>query len=401
MSKINIILDWLHSLRTEGEFFRRGTYEPSTKVTHEFLDLMGRPDKCFKQRVIVGGSAGKGSVCRMIYQTLVDHGFKVALISSPHLQVLTERIHINGKLGGYDNFIESISSIKKISDEHSITPTYYECLVLAGILSAQKSDCEYLIAEIGCGGDFDAVNAIQGSRIAAVTFIGHDHFELFGSDLCLTARAKAGIFDTSDLIKAYSFEQIYRSELQKRSNINIEFIKGLNKKLNKKIARKILNNFITKDYIISNPKTPCRWETVSRSSQSKIILDGAHSVERFKFIIPKIKKLSGDKILICGVKDLHNAEALKLLSPYFDQIILTTNKTDRSSRKLLPVAALKKVLPEACTASTPSLALEMAQKLGNHKANIIITGSLYLCAEIREEFYPAQKILEQQTEFPI
>ena len=84
-----VMLEWLNQRSSEAAFFRKKA-QPSLEEVNRALDRLGRPDKFFKYRVIVGGTAGKGTVCRYIEQTLIQEGLSVALLSSPHLQIVNK-----------------------------------------------------------------------------------------------------------------------------------------------------------------------------------------------------------------------------------------------------------------------------------------------------------------------
>ena len=89
--------NWLNELASEAKFFRENQ-SPSLFAVEKILDALGSPDKFFDLRVIVGGTAGKGTVCRLVEDILFRAGKKVATLSSPHIQIVTERIRINGKI---------------------------------------------------------------------------------------------------------------------------------------------------------------------------------------------------------------------------------------------------------------------------------------------------------------
>jgi folylpolyglutamate synthase/dihydropteroate synthase len=44
---------------------------------------------------------------------------------------------------------------------------------------------------------------------------------------------------------------------------------------------------------------------------------------------------------------------------------------------------------------------DISQVLTKSTKKLLITGSMYLCGEARNQFYPVKKILEQQTMFPV
>ena len=61
----------------------------------EFLDAIGDPHRAYPV-VHVAGTNGKGSVCTMVTDILVDAGYRVGTNTSPHLEEVNERIRING-----------------------------------------------------------------------------------------------------------------------------------------------------------------------------------------------------------------------------------------------------------------------------------------------------------------
>ncbi len=193
MEQFHEAQNWLVNLSSEAQFFREGK-APCLQTVNLFLDALGRPDEFFQYRVIVGGTAGKGTVCRTVEDVLLRSGKKVATLLSPHVQVVTERIRINGQLISPEDFAKHIFRVRDAARNLATAPTYYEVVVLAGILAARDAGCEILICEVGLGGEFDAVNAVWGPRIAAVTFIGDDHREILGGTLERIAKTKAGIF---------------------------------------------------------------------------------------------------------------------------------------------------------------------------------------------------------------
>ena len=236
MTDFDKSLVWLDELMAERQFFNTG-FEPSLENINKALDFLKRPDQEFDWRVVIGGTAGKGTCVRSIERVLVEKGFRVVSLISPHIQVVTERIRINNELISKEFFGEVVLDIKKVCEEIDLKITYYEAIVLAGILAGKKSKAQVLICEVGCGGKFDAVNAVRGKRISGLTFIGEDHLSILGGTLEKVAETKAGIFG-SDTVFGFSYEKKYCSIINNLSSVEIEYIKGLDKKLNKKISSK-------------------------------------------------------------------------------------------------------------------------------------------------------------------
>jgi folylpolyglutamate synthase/dihydropteroate synthase len=380
--------DWLLELSSEAQFFRKDT-PPSLEVVQLVLDALGRPDESFEWRVVVGGTAGKGTVCRLTEDVLLTAGKTVATLMSPHLQVITERVRINGKLIEAETFGFTLLEIKKVCEDLSILPTYYEAIVLTGILSAKNAGCEILICEVGMGGRLDAVNSVQGKRVSALTFIGDDHLEKFDNSLSKLAEEKAGIF-VENSVYNISYEQKMCSTLNKIAKKDIHYIKGVMTKLNKKMTRNICEEILGSDtFTMRKIQLPGRWEKVAPD----VILDGAHSAPRFEFILPKIKKLKGPKIGIFGLGKNHDPNIFNIVEKEFEEIFWVNVP---EARDTWTAEELKQKLGRGITCPDAHSALKEARKLGG----TILVNGFFLGGEMRNEFYDPQKILEQQTEFP-
>ncbi len=393
MNNFEKVQNWLNKLASEAKFFRKGK-APTLEVVNKILDELERPDEYFKWRVVVGGTAGKGTVCALVENVLEGQGIRTACLMSPHIQVVTERIRIGGQLISKEDFEENILEIKKIAKKLKIPPTYYEAIVLAGILAAQKAKAEVLICEVGMGGRLDAVNAVRGKRVSALTFVGNDHLEFFENKIEKLAAEKAGIF-TKDSVLNLSFEQKYYSILKDQAHSDIEFMKGVKSKLCKKIARRICEKVLGKnDFMMAKAQLPARWEKLKSPpvKGNTIILDGAHSQDRFEFILPKLKKITGKKIGIFAMAKNHDPESFKIILPYFDEVIWTEVSGER---EFWPASYLQEKLKTGTMEKNPIKAFELVQKSGG---KIFVMGSFYLCGKIRELFYSSEEILNQRME---
>jgi folylpolyglutamate synthase/dihydropteroate synthase len=399
--------NWLVKLKSEAEFFKKNEV-PSLSVVQKILEKLDFPELSYDERIIVTGTAGKGSVCRLCEQTLLENGKAVLTIQSPEIQVITERIRINGELISADFFAENVLEVAKISREFELMPTYYEAIVLAGILAGKKKNCEVFIGEIGLGGEFDAVNTVTGDRISVLTFIGADHQAILGNKLADIALTKAGIF-TKNTKLAFSYEKNFREILDEKSPVKINYITGLQNKLNKKIVRRICREILDENFTMEKLKMPCRWEVIPKkiannfiieyfgenlSFEKKIILDGSHSAPRFKFIEAKIKKLDGKKIAIFAMAKNHDPADFREILNLFDEVILTEVAGDR---EFWSIEELTEILGTGMKIKNTQKAFYKAIKL-NFK-NIIIVGSFFLCGKIRENFYKSADILKTQNEF--
>ena len=78
------------SIKKIGKFNRFGS-KPGLERVSELLHRLDDPQKDLKV-IHVGGTNGKGSVCRYVYSVLQEAGYKTGLFISPYIEDFTERI---------------------------------------------------------------------------------------------------------------------------------------------------------------------------------------------------------------------------------------------------------------------------------------------------------------------
>lgn len=164
--------------------------------TERLLDELGHPEEGMKI-LHVAGTNGKGSVCAYLNSMLQEGGYRVGLFTSPHLIRLNERFQINSRqaenailVSAFERVQEAIRRTAEKGDEH---PTYFETLLLMGLVIFQQAEVDYTILEVGMGGRLDATNVIKNPLISVITSISLDHTEYLGDTIAKIASEKAGI----------------------------------------------------------------------------------------------------------------------------------------------------------------------------------------------------------------
>ena len=318
--------EWLGELASEGAFFRVGEL-PSLGVVNLILDEFGRPDESFDFRVVVGGTAGKGGVCRSVETALESCGVRTACLVSPHLQVVTERVRVGGRLVSGEVFGDGVLRVREVAEYLGVLPTYYEAVVLVGILVARDAGAQVLICEVGMGGRFDAVNAVRGKRVAGLTFVGRDHLEFFENDWDVLALEKAGIFTDDSVLNVVGDLDTYEF-LNKKCVQGLSFF-GCSKfdlccVMAGAIVERIVDSVLSEnvdvgDLVSGGVALPARWEWVA----DDVVLEGAHCVDRFEFCLPALKKISGKRVGLFGMTKNHDPAAFGVVLPFFDEVLWT------------------------------------------------------------------------------
>ena len=140
--------------------------------------------------VAVAGTNGKGSSCAMLEAIALQAGYRVGLYSKPHLVHFEERCRINGSNVAAAELLPHFAAVEAARGE--ITLSYFEFTTLAIMRTLSLAELDLVILEVGLGGRFDAVNAID-AECALITSIDLDHVEYLGPDREAIGFEKAGI----------------------------------------------------------------------------------------------------------------------------------------------------------------------------------------------------------------
>ena len=186
-------LAWLNSLGRFGMKLGLGR-------TEALLKAMGDPHDLF-QGVHVAGTNGKGSVCAMLAAILQAAGYRVGLMTKPHLISYTERIQVDQQPISDDDFAALLTELQPIFDRVAIEhgqPTEFEVLTAASFYYFARAGIDLLICEVGLGGRLDATNVVD-LGVEIITNIALDHTQHLGATLELIAAEKAGILKPDSL----------------------------------------------------------------------------------------------------------------------------------------------------------------------------------------------------------
>lgn len=162
--------------------------------TREALAVLGNPQNS-TAAIHIAGTAGKGSTAAYIDAILRSHGHRTARFTSPHVLEIGERFVVNGRPVSPSNLAKERSTLAALTSQTVIQqlPTFAVYTLMAFQLFA-RSHLDYMIIEVGIGGEFDPTNTIsRDDKIAVITAIDLDHTNILGGSLESIAEAKAGI----------------------------------------------------------------------------------------------------------------------------------------------------------------------------------------------------------------
>lgn len=329
----------------------------------------------------IAGTNGKGSTSYFLYQMLQNAGYKTALFTSPHILKINERIVFNGKEISDDELNNIFVKHEQTIINNNLS--YFEAIFFIAVIFFSTNTPDFTILETGMGGRYDATNtALINEKLCVITSMGYDHAAYLGNNIYSIINEKLGIIrENSHVILAYNNKTI-SSYISKHLSNKLEIItKDIIEKNNNypypynenyTTAKIIYKTLLNKDFSDSNilRLPPCRMEVIGR-----IILDGSHNLSGIIKLKEIWKNYNIECIIFTVTNDRDFYNTIKILKTICNNIIVTTLPNNMRSIENFK-SDEGKFIP------LPDDAFDYA--LQQYNGNILVTGSFYLCAYMKE-----------------
>ncbi|GBQ82230.1 bifunctional protein FolC [Gluconacetobacter johannae DSM 13595] len=155
------------------------------------LARLGHPERHLPPVIHVAGTNGKGSTCATLRAIGEAAGWRVHVMTSPHLVDVTERFRVAGRIVSTDELVAVLEEVERVNDGAPIT--VFEVLTAAGFVLFARHPADLAVIEVGLGGRFDATNVLARPAACAIASISMDHEAFLGDSLAVIAGEKAGI----------------------------------------------------------------------------------------------------------------------------------------------------------------------------------------------------------------
>jgi dihydrofolate synthase / folylpolyglutamate synthase len=422
--------------------------DPSLARIAALVDVLGEPHKAYPV-IHVAGTNGKTSTTRMIDALITRIGLRTGRLTSPHLQLVTERIAIDGAPIDPERYVETYEDIKpyvEMLDARSDVPmSKFEVLTGMAFAAFAEAPVDVGVIEVGLGGTWDATNVADG-RIAVVCPIAVDHVEYLGDDVADIAKEKAGIIKPGSIaLLAEQTTEVNRVLLERTVEVDatvarqgMEFgvlqrdvavggqmlrlqglggvyddiflpLHGEHQAKNAVLALAAVEAFfgagadrqLDVEAVregFASVVVPGRLERVR--SAPTVFVDAAHNPHGATALAQALTTEFGFRkvVGVLGVMRDKDAEGiLSALEPVFTEVVLTANSSPRgmSADELAGVA--KQIFGEDRMVVEPRLvdAIETAVHLAEERADdtdavsgggVIVTGSVVTAGEVRSLF---------------
>ncbi len=415
-------IDWLYS------FEKFGIKLGLERITYICKKLRNPQDNY--KIIHVGGTNGKGSVCRFLQSVLTLNSYKVGVYLSPHLQRFSERFLIDENEISEEDVVVLVKKIKPIIDEmikNKNVPTFFEIVTAIAFQYFSDKLVDFAIIEVGLGGRFDATNIVN-PIVSVITNVTLEHQDRLGKKIEDITFEKAGIIkkDVPVITGANNkaLAVIKKVTKEKKTNATVieksswdkiqggpdwqEFlINGSLKNYNVKtkmagqfqgeniaIAIATIENlqmngiYITDESITEGiEKTSFIGRMEIASFEPVVILDGAHNIAAIESLKNTLVKdfVYEKLIIVIGIlADKNVQEMLDIITPLADLIVVTKSQNKRAYDPVKLKEMINK--KEVVIKKDVPAAVNYAKKIANKKDLICITGSLFTVGEAKEYF---------------
>lgn len=379
------------------------------------LAALDHPERTWRS-VHVAGTNGKGSVVAMVECGLRAAGLKTGRYTSPHLDVVEERVAINGEPIERHAFISATAAVFDAVDEATrtgaltVVPTFFEVSTAIAFEVFRRARVDVAVIEVGLGGRYDATNVLAPD-ITAITSIAFDHERHLGATLSQIAYEKAGIAkpDTPLVIGRLPGEAARRIA-KVAAEVSAPLIDahatttdrvypplklalpGRHQFENAAVAVAILEtwsarvSFIPTSAIVS-ALTDCRWPARLewlRLANGELLIDAAHNPAGAAALATYLEdtNVAPIPIVFAVMEDKDLAGMIQPLVPVAASFVATTVPHSRARTAEGLASALRVLAPRLPVEAEPNAEAAVALAL-SRSSRAVAAGSIYLIGPLR------------------
>ena len=411
---------------------------PTLDRISALVDILGSPQLSYPT-IHVGGTNGKTTTSRMIDSLLFEMGLRTGRFTSPHLESYLERISINGQPIDAKELIFSFNDISPyldLMDSKFDNPiSFFEAITALAFAAFAEHPIDVGVIEVGMGGQWDATNVVNAD-VSVITPIGLDHMEYLGNTITEIAATKAGIIkEQGFIVLAQQTPEAAVELLRRAAEVGADIARegleysidsraiavggqlisitglrghyddiflplhGKHQASNAAAALIAVEAFFGEQDLdidavragFANVTSPGRCEVIHRDPT--IILDAAHNPHGAKAIAETMQsEFTFDDVtgIVALMADKDALGILQALEPVMNQIIVTTNSSERSmkvsdlNKSAMQVFGADRVFAEETLQAAIDRAVKDAiRPLSDESLAILITGSVVTVGEAR------------------
>ena len=379
---------------------------------NRLMTTLGRPQEQFASIHVVGTN-GKSSTARMIAAILERHGKRTGAYLSPHLGSFAERVRIGDADLEPDAFGAAVQRAahaaelvnRTLAEDDQVTQ--FEALTAAAYSELAARGVEVAVIEAGLGGRYDATNVIP-STVQVLTNVGLEHTRWLGPTIGDIAKEKLAVVRGGSTLVVGALEAEAEAEAKLTAarvgarlvhapqdpGMALAALGGFQRR-NFAVARAAAEAFMgpldaaAVEAAAASVLVPGRLQPVGEDPLT--LLDGAHNPSGLQALAESLPDVvatrTGPLVAVVSIlEDKDAAAMLRELLPHVDAVVFTRSANPRA----LSPATLESLWrqlggAEAEIEPDPKRAVERARTLAGAAGSVLVTGSIYLVADLLRE----------------
>ena len=397
--------------------------------------------------VHVAGTKGKGSTVAMLAAILDEAGQRTGRYMSPHIHALEERICVGGRPISAADLVAASRIVHPAVEtldaaaarRQSRGPTWFEIVTALAFVHFMRSRVDIAVLETGLGGRLDATNVVR-PLVSVITSISLDHIELLGRTVAKIAGEKAGIIKRGRPVVSGAEQPAARRVIaavagRRRARLvqlgrdftcrhepaadplspghvvvypptrsgpgdPLRFplaMPGRHQATNAALATVAAMTLDAAGHNVppeaisrglARAHLPARIEVLAR--RPLVVVDAAHNVASVESLVetvaPVLASLEPRVLLFAAARDKQLPEMLAAVRGRFDHVLVTRYASNQRAATIptLLDACRQAGLPTPRVADSPAAGLTLARRLAGRGGVVVIAGSFFLAAEVRE-----------------
>jgi len=410
---VNSISNFSEAAERLAHFYDNSKTEYTLDNMLSLMTYLGNPQD--KYRVIhVAGTSGKTSTAYYAAALLRAAGYKTGLTVSPHVDLLSERVQIDGQLLPETEFCAALGTFLSLVEGSPVQPSWFELVVAFAFWKFAEEAIDYAVVEVGLGGFKDGTNVVtRADKICIITDIGLDHTQILGHTLAEIAFQKAGIIQAGNEVFSYPQSTAVLGVIEQRvvrqhGRLTLADVTPLRtsrelplfQQRNLGLALTAVNVALKRDAKppindaqlaqAADTYIPGRMEIIKIGAKT-VVLDGSHNAQKLRALRESMRARFPDQaIAVMGAFAEGDGQrldgAMEVISSFATSMIITSFVSAKDlikrSIRTSEVASVAKELHLAVRVE-PNSTVAFEALLQRPEPVLLVTGSFYLLNHIR------------------
>jgi dihydrofolate synthase / folylpolyglutamate synthase len=339
-------VDWVSSLSPWPEEFGLGRMRA-------LLADLGEPQRAYPSIHVVGTN-GKSTATRTIEELLRSEGLNVGAYLSPHVSGWSERIRVAGGEADLDRALERVRP-------HAAGATQFEVLTAAALAEFAAERVDVAVVEAGLGGRLDATNVVD-APVVLLTNVALEHTDVLGDTREAIAREKLAVARPGATVVLPDAEW---SDLVPDARV---LIGGA-----REAAGAFLGHAVEHEVEVA---LPGRLER-----RGDDVWDGAHTPDAVDWLLARLPRR--DYVLCVSVLEDKDVDGmLARLATAGRALVATRSRSPRALSAEDLACRARTYFEHVEHEPDPAAALERAHEIAGAEGAVLVTGSLYLLADL-------------------